>query len=1124
MSTDDLSYRPLAAGLAWLQHAAPERVLIRGELDEHLVEDVESLGGEVRQMPPGHDGGELHDGVYGVLRQGHWEALLVVGEYAEATEATARRRFTDDGPNAHLTAARLTLLSDWDDALPFGGGATIHVDDVVKLLGDDRIGRVRGVTRTPSGYRLEVVIDGRLQTVSEASLQRVDGDPRDPGFWVQGAPGTADEVALTLTWTKLRHPLSNTLYSFKTSKTVFRPYQFLPALKMLNSATGRLLIADEVGLGKTIEAGLVWSELEQRSRLHRTLVVVPSSLALKWKMEMGRRFDRELEIIKPNRLRSLADELLTGSDPELHAIISVESLRVATETLEALQKVRPRFDLIVVDEAHVFRNASTKSNLLGGMLSDWADHLLFLSATPINLRSDDLYNLLTLLDDGLFQDSEVFHLQLEPNAQLNAVARNLALGGKGQDEHHRLEAIADMQLGTSVTQRPGFDRLSALTQLDRPLHHAERSEVKRLVNELNTLSGVVTRTRKVDVPDAKAVREPHQIEVLWSAEEKELYDSILAYYVGRALERDTPLGFATQMPLRQAASCLPAARSTLLRRDPGASLRDADDTEDLGEFGTTDEEDELTVTELPVLGRPLPADSKLESLLAELRHLRAKGIRQALIFSTFRGTIAYLVEELRQDFTVNQLHGGIPMIERQPVIDAFRDGKFDLLVASEVASEGLDFEFCNVIVNYDLPWNPMRVEQRIGRLDRFGQKHEKILILNMHVPGTIESDILERLYTRIGVFENSIGDLEPILRDTFLEEARSLLDPRLTPAQRQRRADEIAVAVENRAADLERLNEERAVLATLDDLAVEGLADSGPVDGRYVGASEIHRMVETFVTNLGGSLEPTSRPGVLTLRGTPPISEALWRRRSTSRSATGAINRLQGGLRQGDPIDVSFDADLASARDVELLSARHPLIDAAVQHLESEGLRLKRYGVASVPNLPPGRVFALQIDLIEHTGIRPARELWAAAIDLALDEPAPDVGGIVLESLAAGTLRTWEGPPPTDVIGVMSRLRDLAWARQSAEEPRRRAENDALAVARLEARKVSMRIKLAKAKSTYDLVTRDSRDARVLRMAEGRIRNLSQDLEQLSVDMAAAQQFSFVTTTIAVMQVIGAGP
>ena len=131
-----------------------------------------------------------------------------------------------------------------------------------------------------------------------------------------------------------------------------------------------------------------------------------------------------------------------------------------------------------------------------------------------------------------------------------------------------------------------------------------------------------------------------------------------------------------------------------------------------------------------------------------------------------------------------------------------------MLLLSQVGAEGLDFEFCNVMVNYDLPWNPMQVEQRIGRLDRFGQQHEKIFILNMHVPGTIESDIFERLYSRIGVFERSIGELEPILRDDLKDITRTLLDPTLTQAERDRESERVAVALAERA---EQVREARGV-------------------------------------------------------------------------------------------------------------------------------------------------------------------------------------------------------------------------------------------------------------------------------------------------------------------------
>ncbi len=1115
MQPDDLRYMPMDSGLEWMGAVDAARVLIRGDPGAQYARLIETLKGDVRQLPHGYGDRDLHHGVYGVMRRGHWEALVVVGEGGASATASARHRFTDDGPCRHLARARDALLDQWEDGLPYVGSSSFAPDDVVKVLGSDRIGKVLRVIRTQTGHRVEVAVDGEVHSASTDSLRRVDGDPRDPEFWVQGAPSSASEIALTLTWTKIRQPLTTTLYSYKASKTLFRAYQFIPALKILNSPTGRLLIADEVGLGKTIEAGIVWSELEQRSSLRRTLVVAPSSLSLKWRMEMSRRFDRELDIIKPARLLELAEDLLAGKDPELHAVISIESLRTANEALERLSAIRPRFDLIVVDEAHGLRNVGTKSNILGGLLSDWADHLLFLSATPINLRSEDLYNLLTLLDEGLFQDSDVFQLQLEPNRHLNAIARQIAIGAPGSMVRGELDAIKELQLGGTVAARPDFARLEELVDTNVPLQHAERSEVKRLVAELNTLSGVLSRTRKTDVPDDKAVREPHQIEVHWDAREKELYDSIVDHFMSRALANGTPPGFAMQMPLRQAASCLPAMQMQLARRSSeqfAASIDDADEDADDMTFPLLSD-----LPAAPTLGR----DSKYEALLERLIYLRKQGTKQAMIFSTFRGTIGYLVGRLCEDFTVRELHGGILMRDRQPIIDDFRDGKFELLVASEVASEGLDFEFCNVLVNYDLPWNPMRVEQRIGRLDRFGQKHPKILSLNMHVPGTIESDILERLYTRIGIFENSIGDLEPILRDEFRDLTNRLLDPTLSAAQRLRRADEIAIAIVNRASNVKRLEEERATLSTVEQLSVEGLSDSGPSEGRYVGATEIRALVEILVAATKGSLTDADREGVHLLRGTPALSDLVWRFQSKRRGSRLSAVPFQARLRNGEPIEVTFEAELASIRDVELLSVRHPLVELAVDHLETDSLRLRRYGLAQVPSLQPGRRYAVTVDLVEQTGIKPARELWASAIDLQTGAAAPEVGGELLAALASGSMRDATWGAPCQMGSLLPALREAAWARRDHEEPLRRANNEAMAAGRLEAREASLRIKLQKAEATLALVMGDQRDPRVLRMHEGRIRNIEQDIKNLRAEYGLQREFSLTMRTVAVLEVVG---
>ena len=415
----------------------------------------------------------------------------------------------------------------------------------------------------------------------------------------------------------------------------------------------------------------------------------------------------------------------------------------------------------------------------------------------------------------------------------------------------------------------------------------------------------------------------------------------------------------------------------------------------------------------------------------------------------------------------------------------------------------------------------MRVEQRIGRLDRFGQKHEKILILNMHVPGTIESDILERLYTRIGVFQNSIGDLEPILRDDFRDLANQILDPRLDDFQRRQRAEEIATAIETRAANLRRLNEERATLSTIDEMQVEGLSESGPVDGRYVGTTEVRTLIEHMLRATGGKLEKSERPGILLLRGSNELSDLIYRFRGTQGASRRSAVLFQGRISNGEPIEVTFDADLASTRDVELLSLRHPIVDVAVQQLENDGLGLHRYGIGRLATLPSGTRYAVTVDLVASTGVRPTKELWSTAIDIQTGAVAPDIGVQLMEAVANGSLEEATGATPTPMEPFLASLKEVSWARHREEESRRRLDNEALVRARLDARKASLQVKIHKAKATLDVVMERERDPRVIRMAEGRIRNLGQDLEQLEAELEEQRAFSMSRRTVAVIELVG---
>jgi len=1014
-----------------------------------------------------------------------------------------------------LVIALRVLAAEWDNAEPVVDRPAFDNGDLVRPKGGTESGQVREVLRTAQGYWYRVDVGGGLRRYREQALVRVEGDPRDARFWFADPPVGARDLALTLTWTKLRHPLTDTLYSYASSKTVFRPYQFKPVLKLLSGSTGRLLIADEVGLGKTIEAGLIWNELEQRMPLDRVLVVAPAVLTQKWKSELSRRFDRRLEILHPTDLvERLADH--RRNEP-VRGIVSLESLRRARASLTQLAEAHPRLDLVIVDEAHYLRNRRTSSYALGRLLGDWADYLIFLSATPLNLGRQDLFTLMSLLDDGQFGDPQVFEDQLEPNRILNQVARELAGSGRGtpRDLMESLDILDEMTFGKAITSRSEFGMLRTLLDSDRPLTDEEVARSRRLLSDLNAMGGVFTRTRKMEVPEDKAVREPVKLDVAWTEEEYRFYRSIRTWYLQQARATGKPGGLTLQMPLRQAASCIPAAQDILRTRSWAGFAEAGADLDDVFDQGD-DEEDSETLTvppDIETLLVPLSVDTKYEALLAELLRLQKHGLSQAMIFSFFRGTLGYLANQLGKHFEVRVMHGGVPMAKRQQIMADFRAGQFDLLLLSEVGSEGLDFECCNILVNYDLPWNPMRVEQRIGRLDRFGQKHDKIFIYNMVVPGTIETDIFQRLYDRIEVFRHSIGELEPILRDELADINRRILDPNLTDEQRQQQVDRIAVALEQRKQDAAALDESRAILAGLDTLLVDGLSEAGPRFGRFVGATEIHTMLSELFRRLGGRMSPPDERGIVTITGTDALANQLLRRKIPDVGSRYTRPEMVDLLRFGDLIPATFQPDVASRRDVDLLSVRHPLVKLALSELGDGRLSLHKFGTVAVPGLPADRRYLICVDLAQTSGLRPMLELWATAVDIESRTVHPGIGELLLTALAEGGLRDGDPNVPSDLTELWHIAEEASMDRQQGVERQRSRDNAALVEARIQAQVQSLDLQVARTEAIFQEVT----DPGIRRLHEGHLRNLHRRRVEIRVDLEPRKELSIDLSSVAVV-------
>ena len=560
----------------------------------------------------------IPDGTY-LFRAGSSWAGLVCGQGMMAVAAWTGRydRSEDSNPSAR---ARQWFTSLWDTATPVGQAPKFTKGAVVRLLGSDDIGTVADEPNwTGETYAYGLRIGTALKHVLENSLGAIDLEDEDPLQWVRGVPVGPEDLALRLSHLKMTHGLSDTLYSYGSSKTVFRSYQFKPVLRLLGSTHKRLLIADEVGLGKTIEAGLVWTELEQRAQMTRVLVVCPSMLVHKWRDEMRRRFGRTLRVLDRIGLEELSELFRRGDDQTvLFGVVSLERLR-SSDQLELLQETRPTFDLIIVDEAHYLRNPETASHDLGELLSDWADALLFLSATPLNLRQSDLFSLVSLLLPAEFGDEHVFEEQLRPNAMLTAAGKiRNRFPSNPEGALHELEKIGGLQFADAVVRRPEFEHLTTLLSSARALTPRELAEAKRDLAELHTLSNVVSRTRKADVPEDKATREPRTVQVNWTEEERLFYQTVRLWAIRRAKAREVPPGFFLQMPLRQTASCIPAMIERLA--DPAL-----DEDEELVDYegGYWDDQGQEAVPDdlLGALRRLAPTianDTKYDCFRAEL--------------------------------------------------------------------------------------------------------------------------------------------------------------------------------------------------------------------------------------------------------------------------------------------------------------------------------------------------------------------------------------------------------------------------------------------------------------------------------------------------------------------------
>ncbi len=454
-------------------------------------------------------------------------------------------------------------------------------------------------------------------------------------------------------------------------------YQEETARKVMKDFRGRAILADEVGLGKTIEACLVLKEYILRGLVHNALILAPSALVNQWQEELSTKFG--LSFVSSNDPLFKSDPRSFWQQPFLLVSIQTARLKRHFDSLTSRS-----FDMVIVDEAHHLKNRSTRNWKL--INSIHKSFLLFLTATPVQNKLEELYNLITLLKPGHLSTLKAFKNEF--------VARG------------------------------------------NPTDPRNREKLRQLLQEV-----MIRNTRSVaqiNLPPRFA----NTIRVEPRSEETDFYAGISRFVVDQAREDSKDIAKMSLRKLLEAAGSSHFAALKMLER-----MR-----------GQVPERLQSRISELIGLGQKIQASSKVRQVLDLAKSSR----EQKIVFVNSQATLRYL-EQMFQRHNLDHVlfRGGMTPEQKQRAIRTFEQG-CPILLSMDSGGEGHNLQFCRMLINYDLPWNPMQIEQRIGRIHRIGQNRE-VYIYNFCASGSLEDHILDILDRKINMFELVIGEMEMIL-------------------------------------------------------------------------------------------------------------------------------------------------------------------------------------------------------------------------------------------------------------------------------------------------------------------------------------------------------------------------
>ena len=929
---------------------------------------------------------------------------------------------------------------------------------------------------------------------------------------------TAHELQARLTSLQILSPSSANLFSLRSGRVQFVPYQYRPVLKLIRADRPRLLIADEVGVGKTIEAGLIIKELRARMDISSVLIICPKALVAerKWFVEM-KRFDEHFTALDGPLLRHCLQETnLEGEWPEQYAKAILPFSLFDSDLLfgrsgrgerrdEGLLSLDPppKFDLVIVDEAHHIRNAETFLHQGVRYFCDNAQAVLLLTATPVQLGSDDLYALLNVLRPDLVIDHASFEQMAEPNRAINTAVQHCRAARKGWQHEARacLDEVAQTGWGRLfLRESPAFQSIHDRLQEDA-LGDTERVGLTRAIEELYTFSPLINRTRRRDIGEF-TTRKPETVTVEFTAEQKRLHDGLLDV-VARILafcHGQQNVKFMMTTIRRQAASSLyglaPLLQDILAGKLDRLELMEASDGDEDIDLGFVDQV-RADIKALLEQARNLnPHDPKVAAFTKVLLDKNKLPNNKALVFSTFRHTLDYLaVHTQRAGIRYGLIHGGVPDEERAnlrrrfalPMEDA---DALDVLLSSEVGCEGLDFQFCDLLINYDLPWNPMRIEQRIGRIDRYGQKSETIAIVNFVTPGTVDADIYDRCLWRIGVFQHAVGGSEEILGEITRELHDIAESFKLTPDERERRLRQLADNGIRQIREEQELESKQAELFGLNVPGQSWRQEIEAAETYWLSPAAIHRCVSTYLSvRLGSDIEHLlGEKPLKTLRLSQEArNKLLDDYKRLPRSIEPIARDWEKWLKGAQPtMAISFEqATAAENPKAAHLAVVHPLVRQAARFLELEEPAYVSL-VAQGAELPPGEHYFALYRWTKH-GVKPDEALVAVAGD-------PAVEATLLKILQSATETSNAAFPEAIECDALDVRHHSKWTEARANHM---AENQQLVEQRIQSLTVSHE---ARCKAIEDQIARATND-RIRLMKESELARANADfarrLEQI---------------------------